>query len=120
MPLSVVLLAVGLVAPPQKPAPPAAGLKTEDTTPVATPAALEAGLKAFHRRRYAAAEIEFRKAVEADPSNAAAHFYLGYTYYKLGEPSRRMNENKEKARTEFARCFELDPRFRPDFGRKRK
>ena len=91
-------------------------------TPASPASPIDAGLKAYAQRRYAQAEIEFRKAVEADPASAAAHFYLGYTYYKMGEPALRMNPNKEKARTEFAKAFELDPAFKPAWptGRARK
>ncbi len=40
---------------------------------------IEAGFAAFKTRRFAQAEIEFRKAVEVDPRSTAARFYLGYT-----------------------------------------
>ena len=33
-------------------------------------AALDAGLKAFKRRRFSAAEVDFQKAVDADPASA--------------------------------------------------
>jgi tetratricopeptide (TPR) repeat protein len=100
---------------------------TLQATPAAAPeaatgvaqAALEAGLAAFKRRRFAQAEVEFNRAAAADPGSAAAHFYLGYTHYKMGEPARRLNAHKEKARQEFARAFELDAAFRPVWaGRK--
>jgi tetratricopeptide (TPR) repeat protein len=80
---------------------------------------IEAGLKAFKRRRYVQAEAEFRKAVEANPQSAAAHFYLGYTYYKMAEPRRRMTPDKQRAAELFAKAFELDPAFRPVWGSKR-
>jgi tetratricopeptide (TPR) repeat protein len=87
---------------------------------VAAPAAaphLDAGIAAFKKRRFSAARTEFEKAGEADPQSAAAAYYLGYTYYKMGEPSRRMNANKEKARELFAKAYTLDPGFRPSWGR---
>jgi tetratricopeptide (TPR) repeat protein len=118
------------------PAPPAA---TEEAAPIeqappamepeqaARPAALmsasgaaaylDTGLAAFRARRLAAARAAFENAVAADPQSAAATFYLGYTLYKLGEPSRRMNANKERARELFAKAFGLDPEFKPTFGR---
>ena len=57
-------------------------------------AALDAGFAAFKKRRFAEAEVDFRKAMEADPASAGPYFYLGYTYYKLAEkqaalPSRQ-------------------------------
>jgi tetratricopeptide (TPR) repeat protein len=71
------------------------------------------GLVLYRRLRFQEARREFQQAVEADPSSAAAHFYLGYTLYKIGEPTRRLTPEKVEAREEFARCFELDRSFRP-------
>ena len=95
--LATVVLSAALT--PQ--APPAAAPAPPPAAPVAAPAAvphLDAGIAAFKKRRFSAARTEFEKAGEADPQSAAAAYYLGYTYYKLGEPSRRMNANKEKAK----------------------
>jgi Tfp pilus assembly protein PilF len=83
----------------------------------AATAHIDAGLAAFKKRRFAAARAEFEKAVEADPQSAAAAFYLGYTHYKIGEPSRRMNADKERAKELFAKAFTLDPAFQPVWGR---
>ena len=52
---------------------------------------------------YAVAEIEFRKAMEAEPGSAAAAFYLGYTYYKMAEPKRPFHPDKKKSAELFAR-----------------
>jgi tetratricopeptide (TPR) repeat protein len=110
--LATVLLSAALA--PQTP-PPAA----ETTVAASSPAAphLEAGIAAFKKRRFAAARSEFEKAQAADPQSAAAAYYLGYTFYKLGEPSRRMNANKEKAKELFAKAFTLDPTFAPTWGK---
>jgi tetratricopeptide (TPR) repeat protein len=80
---------------------------------------IDAGLKAFKRRRFAAARDAFQKAVDADPQSAAAAFYLGYTYYKIAEPTRRNVEGKRKAAELFAKAFELDPAFRPVWGERK-
>src|SRR5512139_3800476 len=97
--------------------PPAAAPSPAEAQPVASSPsaqpALEAGLQAFRRKRYAAAEIEFRKAMEADPSSAAAAFYLGYTYYKMAEPKRANSPGKKQAAELFAKAYELDPKFKP-------
>jgi Tfp pilus assembly protein PilF len=101
-------------------APPAAVQATEAPAAASAAApAVDAGLTAFKKHRFAAARDDFEKAVEADPQSAAAHFYLGYSLYKLGEPSRRMNANKEKAKQEFAKAFSLDPSFEPVWGKKK-
>jgi tetratricopeptide (TPR) repeat protein len=126
MPLATVLLSLALVpqAPESQagaPAPtPPAAVQSEEVSAAATAAEplLDAGLAAFKRRRFTAARSDFEQAVAADPQSAAAHFYLGYTCYKLGEPSRRMNANKEKAKDEFAKAFALDPTFQPVWGHK--
>jgi Tfp pilus assembly protein PilF len=77
---------------------------------------IDVGLKAFKRRRFAAARDAFQKAVDADPQSAAATFYLAYTYYKIAEPTRRNVPGKRKAAELFSRAFELDPAFRPVWG----
>jgi tetratricopeptide (TPR) repeat protein len=120
--LATVLLSAALApqAPePAAPAPSTPDVKTADL-PATSPSAaahLDAGIAVFKKRRFAAAREEFEKAEAADPQSAAAAYYLGYTYYKIGEPSRRMNASKEKAKELFARAFTLDPAFTPTWGR---
>jgi len=118
MPLAAALLLVVMAPQDAPPAPPQAVASTETMQadgPAA--AAIAAGQTAFRKRRFRAAQADFEKAVAADPQSAAAAFYLGYTHYKLGEPSRRLNANKEQARDLFAKAYTLDPAFRPDWGR---
>jgi tetratricopeptide (TPR) repeat protein len=127
--LATVLLSAALapqapVPAATTPAPPAEASARPATPPPAAssagPAAgyIDAGIAAFKKRRFAAARSDFEKAEAADPQSAAAAFYLGYTYYKIGEPAKRMNANKEKAKELFARAFALDPAFNPTWGRK--
>jgi tetratricopeptide (TPR) repeat protein len=137
MTLAAFLLAAALAPPqpataqepaPQEPAAqaPVAESTAEPTPETAPPAVaaggaqeyIDAGLKAFKRRRFAAAQADFQKAVDADPQSAAAAFYLGYTYYKIAEPTRRHVAGKRKAAELFAKAFELDPAFRPVWGEK--
>lgn len=121
--LSALLLsAVVATQEPKAPAP--AGPQVLAVTPSAAPGpatvddgAIAAGLQAFRARRFKVAQAAFERAVASEPQSAAAAYYLGYTYYKLGEPSRRMNANKEKARELFAKAFSLDPAFKPAWGR---
>ena len=79
---------------------------------------IDAGLKAFKRRRFGAAQADFQKAVDAEPQSAAATFYLGYAYYKIAEPTRRLTAGKKRAAELFAKAFELDPAFKPAWGAK--
>ena len=74
---------------------------------------LDAGLAAFRKRHFSQAEIEFRKAVDAEPQSAAAVFYLGYTTYKIAEPKRHDSPGKQKAAELFAKAYALDPTFQP-------
>lgn len=121
--LASVLLSAALAPQaPAAPAPlPASPGVTATELPVGASGAaspfLDAGIAAFKKRHFSAARSEFEKAEAKDPQSAAAAYYLGYTYYKLGEPSRRMNANKEKAKELFAKAFSLDPAFRPTWGR---
>ena len=118
MPLVAALL-LALVTPQEAPPapPPQAVTASEIPAPGPATAAIAAGQAAFKKRRFRAAQADFEKAMSADPQSAAAAFYLGYTFYKIGEPSRRINENKEKARELFAKAFSLDPGFQPDWGK---
>jgi tetratricopeptide (TPR) repeat protein len=125
--LATVVLSAALApqAPPPASPPAAAPAASAVDHPATPPPAagvadphLAAGIAAFKKRRFAAARAEFEKAEAADPQSAAAAYYLGYTFYKIGEPSKRMNANKEKAKELFAKAFSLDPAFRPDWGRK--
>jgi Tfp pilus assembly protein PilF len=80
---------------------------------------IHAGIAAFKKRNFARAEAEFEKAVQAEPMSAAAHFYLAYTIYKRVEPKKPFHPDKQKAAAEFAKAFELDPGFTPEWGKSR-
>jgi tetratricopeptide (TPR) repeat protein len=75
--------------------------------------ALDKGLALYKRQQFQAARQAFQQAVDAEPENAAAHFYLGYTLYKIAEPTKRLTPEKQEALQQFSRCFELDPNFVP-------
>jgi tetratricopeptide (TPR) repeat protein len=103
------------VAPaPQEP-PSGSAVKSSDMPAGGGPGqgAIDAGLVAFKKRHFAKAEAEFKKALEADPNSAAANFYLGYTYYKITEPHRRLTPDKQRALELFDKAYKLDPEFRP-------
>jgi tetratricopeptide (TPR) repeat protein len=74
---------------------------------------ITAGLAAFRKKRFSAARTHFEQAVAASPDSAAAHFYLGYTIYKIAEPKRPNSPGKQEAAGHFARAYELDPAFKP-------
>jgi tetratricopeptide (TPR) repeat protein len=74
------------------------------------------GIVLYKKRRFRAAVEEFRKATAADPSSAAAEYYLGYTLYKIAEPTKRVTAEKAESRDHFARAFQLDPLFRPTWS----
>ena len=71
------------------------------------------GLASFKKKRFAAARKHFQEAVDASPDSAAAHFYLGYTIYKIAEPKRPNSPGKQEAAGHFAKAYELDPGFKP-------
>ena len=94
----------------------AAGSDTAAAAPASAGDPIQAGLAAFHRRRFTKARAEFERAVEADPQSAAAHYYLGYTIYKIAEPKRHDSPGKHEAAEHFAKAYELDPNFKPVWG----
>lgn len=118
---SLTLLTAALLMPAaQEPVQePAQDAPREQAAPAPTPSSMsadehiDAGLAAFRKRRFAAARKHFQQAVDASPDSAAAHFYLGYTIYKIAEPRRPNSPGKQEAAQHFARAYELDPAFKP-------
>ena len=103
------LLMTALWMPVQEPAAaPAASAST-----MSADEHIAAGLAAFKKKRFAAARGHFQEAVEASPDSAAAHFYLGYTIYKIAEPKRANSPGKQEAAQHFAKAYDLDPGFKP-------
>ncbi|HXN06333.1 MAG TPA: tetratricopeptide repeat protein [Nitrospiria bacterium] len=66
---------------------------------------LKAGLKWYYQKKYLKAASEFEKAVEINPEYKEAYYYLGYSYYKMG--------NLDASRDAFNQAYELDSRFTP-------
>jgi tetratricopeptide (TPR) repeat protein len=105
-----------------KPAAAAATPEASSATTAAPPSGgsardeIQAGLNAFAKRRFAQAREAFERAVAADPQSAAAHYYLGYTIYKIAEPKKHDSPGKKEAAAEFAKAYELDPNFKPVWG----
>lgn len=108
---TMTLLVTALWMPAQEPAP--------AETPAATTSAMsaedhiEAGKAAFRKKRFTAARGHFQQAVDANPDSAAAHYYLGYTIYKIAEPKRPNSPGKQEAAGHFAKAYELDPGYKP-------
>jgi len=108
--------------------PAAASTPEAESAPSAAPSApsggsasdeIQSGLAAFAKHRFPAARAAFERAVAADPNSAAAHYYLGYTIYKIAEPKRHDSPGKKEAAAEFAKAYELDPAFKPVWGGRR-
>lgn len=74
---------------------------------------IDEGLAAFRRKRFAVAKRHFQAAVDANPNDAAATFYLAYTVYKIAEPKRPFHPEKQQAAQLFDKAYELDPNFKP-------
>ena len=120
MSASVTLLMAMLFMPAQEPVQEPPAEATQDAaSAAAAPSSMsadehiQAGLAAFQRRRFSAARTHFQQAVDADPNSAAAHYYLGYTIYKIAEPRRANSPGKQEAAGHFAKAYELDPAFVP-------
>jgi tetratricopeptide (TPR) repeat protein len=112
--IASLMLVTALWMPAQDPTP-AQDATAPDTTASASSADdhISAGLAAFRKKRFAAAKGHFEQAVAANPDSAAAHFYLGYTIYKIAEPKRANSPGKQEAAGHFAKAYELDPAFKP-------
>jgi tetratricopeptide (TPR) repeat protein len=81
--------------------------------PGASSSEIQEGLAAFRRKRFAAAKRHFQSAVDANPNDAAATFYLAYTVYKIAEPKRPFHPEKQQAAELFDKAYALDPNFKP-------
>ena len=84
----------------------------------ASSASVDAGLRLYHRRQFSRAAAEFQAVADANPQDAAAAWYLAYSWYKVAEPKRPFHPDKQKAAELFARAYQLDPTFKPDWGRR--
>ena len=124
MTASVTLLLSMLWMPAQEPAAAPAQEPAAEAAPAASSMSadehIQAGMAAFRKRRFSAAKTHFEQAVEADPNSAAAHYYLGYTIYKIAEPKRANSPGKQEAAGHFAKAYELDPAFMPAWGPAKK
>jgi len=76
---------------------------------------MAAGMAAYWKLHFQEAAGHFQAAVDADPRSAAALYYLGYTVYKIAEPKRPNDPGKHRAAELFARAFQIDPDFTPDW-----
>ena len=75
-----------------------------------------AGMAAYWQLHFQEAQGHFQAAVDADPQSAAALYYLGYTVYKIAEPRRPNDPGKRRAAELFARAYQIDPGFTPDWA----
>ncbi len=116
MPMPWVVLVLALQDPAAAAAP-----AQEPPAAEAAPAhsgSVDAGLRYYHRRQFTRAAAEFQAAADANPQDAAAAWYLAYTWYKIAEPKRPFHPEKQKAAELFAKAYALDPTFKPDWGRR--
>ncbi|HEY7509788.1 MAG TPA: tetratricopeptide repeat protein [Vicinamibacteria bacterium] len=115
MTLAALLLAAAVIPAAQEGTP---RPETAAAEPAGSPQAhIDAGLREFRRRRFARAQEHFEQAVQANPDDAAATFYLAYTVYKIAEPKRPFHPDKQKAAELFAKAYSLDPNFKPVWHR---
>jgi len=88
------------------PAPPPPPAKNYGQT-VASGKHLANGKKFYNQGKYAKAMQEFNKAVEADPQNREAHYYLGTCYQKLDHYRESIPEFRLSLETEAGDNFFL-------------
>lgn len=73
----------------------------------------DAGMRLYRSGRYAAAIGVFERATRADPTNAAAWYFLGYAQYVTHQTAAALDS--------FSKAFQADPAFDPRpyfYGRK--
>jgi tetratricopeptide (TPR) repeat protein len=84
---------------------------------VATSQAFAAGFADLKAGRYESAEQKLLTAIQTEPRNAAAHYYLGYTYYLRSQMDPGNSEFARKATESISQAFRIDPTFRPTWGK---
>lgn len=114
--LFAVALSPGLQEPASPPAEEPAAVAADIS---ASQSHIDEGLAAFRRKRFASARSHFQQAVDANPNDAAATFYLAYTVYKIAEPKRPFHPEKQQAAQLFDKAYELDPSFKPVWAPRR-
>jgi Flp pilus assembly protein TadD len=92
-------------------APDAAKAETQamPAQPAQTPAmtaAVAAALNDYYHGDYMGAADRLNAAAALNPADPAAPYFLGYTYYRMGEFA--------KSRAAFARAYKVDPHFSPE------
>ena len=117
--ISAMVLTALLAPAPQDPPATAPAAPTAAPSGASASEEIQAGLNAFAKHRLTAARAAFERAVAADPQSAAAHYYLGYTIYKIAEPKRHDSPGKKEAAEEFAKAYQIDPAFKPVWGSRR-
>ena len=63
------------------------------------------GLDLYFKKDYGGAIKEFEEAVQIDPENADAYYFMGYSYYKL--------RDMQKAMEVFDQAYEADVKYSP-------
>lgn len=91
------------------------GTGTATAPPAGTP--FSRGLAELKAGRYESAQKELQGAVAANPKDAAAHYYLGYTYHLMAQQSPTEKEWARKAAEEIALAYRLQPNFTPLGGK---
>jgi Flp pilus assembly protein TadD len=93
-----------MAEPAAQTAPAMATEPAPEAAPVLGPAVAE-GVKRLNAGDAAGAVERLRAAADADPGNAAARYYLGYAFYRMGDFAR--------ARRAFTAAYQADPDFSP-------
>jgi tetratricopeptide (TPR) repeat protein len=68
--------------------------------------AVAAALNDYYHGDFRGAADRLNAAAAANPTDPAAPYFLGYTYYRMGEFAR--------SRTAFAQAYRIDPHFSPE------
>jgi tetratricopeptide (TPR) repeat protein len=66
---------------------------------------LGSALRLYYSGDYQGAVVAFKEVIANDPENAAAFYYLGYTYQEMG--------NYIAARAAFRKTYDINPDFLP-------
>ena len=99
LPLLLIVLFIGSATAQE------AAQQAEPAAAAAQSGDFDAAMRLYKQKRYNDAIAEFQKIVDAEPTNAAAHYMMGYAHYVL--------DHHSEAQAAFAKAFQADPAFDP-------
>lgn len=103
--LLTILISTGSVLFAQEPLQQSPQPTTKTSQPAMQSPGFQNAMSLYRQKRYREAAAAFSDIASAEPDNAAANYFLGYSNYVLGD--------HPAAVAAFGKAFQIDPNFDP-------